>query len=239
VSLETLQSKEQYKQARSEMTQLGIDCADKLSPIEKVQEYLGKLKWVKIGDVRKSWDTLKTIKFIQKEAALDEPILDIGAFGSEILLILHRLNYQILSGVDLNPRIQQMPYSDKIHYTKADFMHTPFGDSSFKVITAISVIEHGFNGKALLAEMSRLLKPGGYFIASFDFWPDKIDTSQKRVFGLDWRIFSKEEVCEFVEEANLMGLKPHGHLNFEVSRPVIRWEGKSYTFGWLVLQKEG
>jgi SAM-dependent methyltransferase len=56
-------------------------------------------------------------------------------------------------------------------------MHTPFEDRSFSCITSISVIEHGFDGSRLVREVSRLLVRGGYFIASFDCWPEKIDSS--------------------------------------------------------------
>lgn len=237
LGLEILQSKSQYEQARLQMQQQNIDCADRLSPIEAVQEYLGKLKRVKIGDVRKSWDVLKTVQFIQKEVPQQGAILDIGAFGSEILPVLYRLKYQNLAGVDLNPKIDQMPFPNKIRYIESNFLHTPFGDASFQVITAISVIEHGFNSQALLTELSRLLMPGGYFIASFDFWPEKIDTSQINVFGLDWRIFSKDDVLQFVKEAEEFKLKPVNQLGFEVAKPSIRWQERNYTFAWLVLQK--
>jgi SAM-dependent methyltransferase len=219
------------------MQQRDIDCADRLSPVEAVQEYFGKLKRVKIGDLRKSWDVLKTVQFLEKEVTGDGAILDIGAFGSEILPILYRLNYRNLSGVDLNPKIDQMPHSDQIRYIKSDFMHTPFEDASFKAITSISVIEHGFNSQALVAETARLLAPGGYFIASFDFWPEKIDTSEVSAFDLDWRIFSKDEVCQFIKEAEEFGLRPIGKLNFEVAKPSVRWKRRNYTFAWLVLQK--
>ena len=237
MSLEVLQAAYQYEQARQKMQQRGIDCADRLSPIEAAQEYLGKLKRVKIGDCRKSWDVLKTVQFIEKEVSHHSPVLDIGAFGSEILLILQRLNYQNLTGVDLDSRLNKMPQPDKIRYVKSDFMHTPFEKVSFKAITAISVIEHGFDSQPLLTEVARLLVPGGYFIASFDFWPEKIDTDAVRVFDLDWRIFSKDEVCQFLKEAEEFKLNPVGELNFEVSKPTVRWQRRNYTFAWLVLQK--
>ena len=134
---------------------------------------LGFFRGVTVGDVIKSWDVLKTANFLRDRLPPETPVLDIGAYASEILSVLHRMKYSNLTGVDLNPRIKEMPFADHIRYEVADFMATPFPDGSFGAITAISVIEHGFQSERLLREISRLLRPGGYFIASFDYWPEK------------------------------------------------------------------
>jgi len=130
-----------------------------------------------------------------------------------------------------------MPYQDFIRYEIADFRHAPFEDASFHAITSISVIEHGFDGPALLKEISRLLRVGGYFIASFDYWPVKIDTTGTSFFGMEWKIFSKEEVIHFVAEAENYGLYPVGELMFDSKDRPIATAGKQYTFGWLVLAR--
>jgi SAM-dependent methyltransferase len=130
-----------------------------------------------------------------------------------------------------------MPFSDRIRYEVADFMTTPFPDGSFGAITAISVIEHGFRSVQLLREVSRLLRPGGYFIASFDYWPEKVDTAGMDIFGMDWKIFSMGEVLTFIEEAGMQGLSYCGDIDLEAAERVINWEGKEYTFAWLALQK--
>ena len=160
-----------------------------------------------------------------------------GAYASEILSVLHRMKYSNLTGVDLNPRIREMPFADPIRYEVADFMATPFPDGSFGAITAISVIEHGFRSERLLREISRLLRPGGYFIASFDYWPEKVDTTGMDIFCMDWRIFSKAEVLAFIEEARGYDLSSCGEIDLEAEEKVIHWGGKDYTFAWLALRK--
>ena len=117
-------------------------------------------KGIEVGDHIKSWDVLKTVHFIEMNVPTSASILDLGAFASELPCILQKLNYSNVVGVDLNPAIRQMPYADSVRYEVADFMHTPFANESFDVITAISVIEHGYNGQILLRELSRLLRPG-------------------------------------------------------------------------------
>ena len=42
------------------------------------------------------------------------------------------------------PKLVAMPYREAIHYEVGNFMKTPFPNESFKAITSISVIEHGF-----------------------------------------------------------------------------------------------
>jgi SAM-dependent methyltransferase len=147
------------------------------------------------------------------------------------------MKYSNLTGVDLNPRIREMPFADPIRYEVADLMATPFSDGSFGAITAISVIEHGFRSERLLREISRLLRPGGYFTASFDYWPEKVDTTGMDIFGMDWRIFSKAEVLAFIEEARAYGLSSCGEIDLEAEEKVIHWGGKDYTFAWLALRK--
>jgi SAM-dependent methyltransferase len=149
------------------------------------------------------------------------------------------LGYRNLVGADLNPGLLEMPYNNSIRYEICDFMHTKFADSSFQVITSISVIEHGFDDLSLLRESSRLLKPGGYFIASFDYWPDKIDTFDTKLFGMDWMIFSREDIEGLIAKANAYGLSPVGEMRYDRKDALIEFEGRNYTFAWLALQKRG
>jgi hypothetical protein len=72
-----------------------------------------------------------------------------------------------------------------------------------------------------------------------DYWPEKIDTAGIKAFGMDWMIFSKDDLVSFVKEAEEVELWPYGELNFNVSERTVRWKGKQYTFAWLVLKKKG
>lgn len=235
MTMQVLQNETQISNARHALINRRASSIE--SPFRSLLRRFGLVHGVILGDQVKSWDVLKTLNFIEHHVQKNEPILDIGCYASEIIVALHKLGYTNLTGADLNPDLKQMPYQDAIRYETANFMHTPFADASFKAITSISVIEHGFDGQALLKEMSRLLQRGGYFMASFDYWPEKIDTTGIKFFGLDWKIFSEQEVADFIEQAAAYGLVPVGDLHYEVQETPIECGGKKYTFGWLVLKK--
>jgi SAM-dependent methyltransferase len=217
------------------MCRLGTDCADGLLRSFLINLHL--LPGQRLGDRVKSWDVLNTLHFISKYLDCKDPVLDLGAYASEILPALSRFGFSALTGIDFNADLKKMPDADKIRYIIGNFYESALQDESFSAITAISVIEHGFDSNRLLSEVSRLLRPGGYFIASVDYWSEKIDTSGIKAFGLDWMIFSRDDILTFLNEAKNYGLVPTGEMDFETQQTPIRWLGKSYTFAWFVLKK--
>lgn len=234
MTLDVLQDKRQIANARQELIRRGASCME--AAWRSYLRRIGIGYGVAVGDLVKSWDVLATLRFLEDHVEKNAPILDIGCYASEVIVALHKLGYSRLSGVDLNPRLKRMPYQDSINYETADFMHTKFSDESFQAITSISVIEHGFQAQALLKEMSRLLKPNGYFIASFDYWPEKIDTTGIKFFGMKWLIFSNKDVAAFVKQAAEYGLVPVGEMRYDSKDKAIDYGGKQYTFAWIVLR---
>jgi len=233
--MEVLQDKLQISKARQELVKRGVSFAD--SPARSLMKRLRLRQGIAIGDRLKSWDVFSVLDFIENHVQKDQAILDAGCYASELIVALHKLGYSNLTGVDLNPQLSQMPHPDSIRYINTDFMHTNFNDASFQVITAISVIEHGFDGASLLKEISRLLRSGGYFIASFDYWPEKINTTGIEYFRMDWQIFSKDEISKFIKEAEGYGLFPHGKIIYEAKVKPIDHGGRQYTFALLTLVK--
>src|SRR5450830_697508 len=51
-----------------------------------------------VGDVVKSWDVLRTLHFLEHRVPKEGRILDLGAYCSEILCILHEAGYRDLAG---------------------------------------------------------------------------------------------------------------------------------------------
>jgi SAM-dependent methyltransferase len=185
-----------------------------------------------IPDPRKSWDVLRALDTIEERCDRNEAVLDLGSVGCAIAPALHRLGYRDVHGIDLDPQVQLMAHADEVDYRVGDMTATPYGDASFCAITAISVIEHGFQPEPLLREVSRLLRPGGFFFFSTDYWPEKIDTKHIPLFGMTWDIFSADEIDGFVSEARGFALEPMSASSAPrgVDGRPISFRGFEYTF---------
>lgn len=232
-----LQQKRQVDEARAELRRRRISCFSGPLPYRYLLRKLGVRIPSAVGYRIKSWDVLATVNFLEEHVPRDGRILDLGANTSEILPILHRLGYTNLTGIDMAPEVRRMPYADAIRYVEGDFMRTPFEGASFDALTSISAIEHGYDGEAHFRECSRLLRPGGHLIVSFDYWPEKIDTTGTLLYGMTWRIFSREEALELIETARSHGFEPTGDIELDARDRVVQWGPWKYTFAWLALRK--
>jgi len=235
-----LVSREEIAQATGELSRRGLvefgSAASRSRPAAAMRRILGRTNLA--PDPVKSWDVLKVLEALIETTAPGSPVLDLGSVACPVLPSLHSLGYNDLHGVDLNPRVRDMPFAGQIDYRMADMNATPWPDGTFAAITAVSVIEHGFDQGALLDEVARLLRPGGVFIFSTDYWPKKISTDNMRLFGLDWRIFSAAEIEELILAARERGLHPMGEPSAVLNAPTpvsangtpISFAGRNYTF---------
>lgn len=235
MSIRILQSGRENSAARQEMKRQGVSCLK--SSFSLRLRSLFKLPADYPCDPMKSWDVLNTIRLIEDMVPRDGAVLDLGAYRSEILPALHRKGYSRLCGIDLNPRVTRCLYSKRIRYATGNFYHTSFADRAFQAATAVSAIEHGLDLDLLLKEVSRILAPGGVFVGSTDYWPEKIDCGDDRLFDLTWKIFDKEELIAFVAQAERHGLELLGTPAYEAKEQVVSYRGKHYTFAWFAFRQ--
>ena len=114
-----------------------------------------------------------------------------------------------------------------------------FKDNSFDVVLSLAVLEHVKNPWIHANEMIRVLKPGGFFIASYDFWPTKVDVMGKRFFGLPWIIFDDNAVSEMDKFATNYSMeKLKATEPFNLTEPIIKLDGLGYTFAMSIYQKQ-
>jgi SAM-dependent methyltransferase len=235
--LRILRTEEDNRRARAELDRRGLSMLRR--------GWAGRLglrfgiERLAIGDLRKSWDVLATATFLEDRLEKDAPIVDFGAHRSEITGVLCRMGYENLHAMDLNPRLVRGPYPGRIHYRVGDFLATDYAAGTFAAITSISAIEHGRDLDRLFTEVARLLRPGGFFVGSTDYWPEKIDTSGIELFGMDWTVFSAAELASLFESARGHGLVPAGALDYAAGDQIAEFAGRRYTFAWFAFQKDG
>src|SRR5258706_6162164 len=155
MTVSVLRTHEQISQAHASLE--SRELAWQTNRVKKLMRRIGLLRTHQdVGDAVKSWDVLRTAEFASKHLARNDPILDIGSFSSEILIVLHRLGFSNLNGLDLNPAVTAMPYSGEIHYRVGNFLESPFPQTSFALITPLSGILPGYRPDPLLNEICRI-----------------------------------------------------------------------------------
>jgi SAM-dependent methyltransferase len=127
-------------------------------------------------DRSKDWDTAAIVE----AGVLNNPthaLLDMGCSCSMPLHLAKQRGFQRLYGIDLglgDPafryQFRDMPEAD---IRDGSCTATPWPDSSMDAITCLSVIEHRVSLSAWVAEVTRLLIPGGLLCVTFDYWPSK------------------------------------------------------------------
>lgn len=93
-------------------------------------------------------------------------IADLGCGSGVFTSLLQRRGFDCV-GVDLSPkliRIARETYPD-VEFREGDIEHLPFADGSFDGVVLAGVLHHLPELSACAAEIRRILKPGGRFVA--------------------------------------------------------------------------
>lgn len=237
MSIEVLQSRGQIATARRALVARRLSQMTRFPRVAGVLRRLGLRRTTPVGDMVKSWDIERSAGFLQQHVPLSAHVLDLGADASELPYALHSAGYRRLVGIDRSSTLWRMPHANGVRFVQGDFHDMPVRSSSIDAVTAISVIEHGYAPERLFGEVARVLRPGGYFIFSCDYWPEKIDTRGLTIFGVDWIIFSRADMLAMIDAARQFDLHLHGPVSLGARETPIRWSGRRYTFAWTVLQK--
>lgn len=79
---------------------------------------------------------------------------------------------------DRDPQVEaaaealQAPAQDTVSYSTRDLASLAYPDASFALVSCVSVLEHTRNREAIIAELARVLEPGGVAVLTFDISPD-------------------------------------------------------------------
>ena len=156
---------------------------------------------------------LEGIKF--RDGRYSDSVLDVGC-GTGFLSQLYP-NFDV-TGIDISDEmLKRNPY----RCLKAAAEAIPFPDSSFDFVVCRSLLHHLEDPRKGLAEMVRVLKPGGRWVAwepNLSIWNDwirKLSKMTKR-FSHWHRSFTPDELVTMIEQTGLRIVERHyhGHLAY-------------------------
>jgi SAM-dependent methyltransferase len=201
--------------------------------VDSATKFLEDNGYITSGLSCKNWEFFHVAPYLK-----DGALLDMGSSGS--IVLDNAVKKKIVGekvGVDLEyPPNVSSPEGMKL--MRGDLMETGLPDESFDIVTSLSVLEHDVDFEKFAKEASRLLKKMGSLFVSFDYAPEKIDTSLTRLYSLRWNVLSKEDVIEFVRVCGEHGLELSGEIDWKTNEMVINPSYCSpanceYTFGIL------
>lgn len=139
----------------------------------------------------------------------NQRILDVGSCES---LFIYRLSsYGMVTGTDIRPYSERLPKG--MYFVASDCLHPAFLESSFDVITLVSVIEHvglGFYGDSIaeqgdllaLSGLGRVLKKDGLIFVTTQVAKDYVVSQEKSE-----RIYNRKRFDELFKGLRIMDEK--------------------------------
>lgn len=168
-----------------------------------------------------------TVDFDQFPIAAGDRVLDLGCGGGRHAFELYRRGAKVVAFdqnaeelAEVERMFQSMadtgepPAGASAEVVQGDVLSLPFPDASFDAIIAAEVLEHIPDDAGAMAEISRVLKPGGRLAVTVPrWWPEKINwalsDSYHDIPGGHIRIYKGDEV---LSRLSANGLTPRiGH----------------------------
>lgn len=150
--------------------------------LEKENEFRSK-KYIWPSDALNNWSRVWEYPYIyyqlnklRLEHNAGTKILDVGSGVTFFTTFLAEKGFDI-TATDIDPIAEKdltkaieviKPQNGKANFKLCSEDSLPFGDNEFDFVTSLSVIEHVNNLNKNISEIYRVLKPGGFFILTFD-----------------------------------------------------------------------
>jgi ubiquinone/menaquinone biosynthesis C-methylase UbiE len=140
------------------------------------------------------YDRLAAVSFILDEAGpLDGPVLDVGTGMGITARALAGRGFDVVT-IDTNAHDQEVAalltgqpeLSARIRFMVTNAASLPFPDGHFGAAVAVDVLHHLEDGRPALAELARVVKPGGLVVLA-DFSPEGFDLV-RRVHSSEGRV---------------------------------------------------
>lgn len=135
--------------------------------VELPERLLQALRW--IGKRRARREHRQWLEAIAPlcEGFADKVVLEVGSDLSGMLLGILAQRFSPRQAVGLNLGAVERSISPTVRLDKGDIRATRYADATFDVILSTSAFEHISGLDRAMAEMRRILKPGGYLFSHF------------------------------------------------------------------------
>jgi Methyltransferase domain len=185
-------------------------------------------------DPQKNWDHLSALTFILEHASPRDRLLDAGGERySPLVDWLFLYGFRDLHVVNLSfaKRFSRGP----IRYIRGDCTKTPYAAESIRILTCLSVLEHGVPLAPFWAEASRIVTPGGFVLVSADFWCAPVAVDGLEAYGHPIRVFEPSGIREVIAEATKQGFTPVEPIDIRCEEKAIHWDGVGLDFTFIFL----
>ena len=142
-------------------------------------------------------------------------ILDIGCGSGDRLLVYQRMGYSAY-GVEISQSADYARDHLNLRVRRGTLLEAHYEDNQFDVVTLYNVLEHLHDPEAELAEIHRILKPGGAIVVDV---PNR-DCLQMKWFGERWSAFDVPRDLHYWNPAGLKQVLER--RSFEIDR-VDQW----------------
>ncbi len=157
-------------------------------------------------------------------------LLDFGC-GNGANTVLFAPDFQSVAGVDVEPeRVAEARATARsrgasnLDYSVYDGKRLPFPDHSFDCVVSFEVIEHTLDDRAALAEIARVLKPGGLFCGSV---PNKFYLMETHGFDLPLARFIPYSRVPFMNLLPRAFYERFGNANIYTRRQFVGMLGEA------------
>jgi ubiquinone/menaquinone biosynthesis C-methylase UbiE len=158
--------------------------------------------------------------------AAADALLDVGCGGGRLTLSLAQAVGHA-TGIDLTPAMIEQARAlqaelniSNVHWQQGDILPLPFADASFTIAVTQATFHHLVNPGAVLAEMTRVVAPGGRIaVIDMTFEPVKaavFDPIEKRRDPSHLRVLSTQALRDLGHEA---GLEEISHWHYRAAVP--------------------